>query len=171
LLAVFVAAACASSSGIERKAQPDGSYRVDCRQPLTRCLTAIEEVCGAGYSVVQAREERRYLGPREINAPYVSSVVVARCGAQGGATTASTSEPAPAAASSGGEPSGPSPSTRGGCFPGATQACVGAGACRGGQQCLADGTAFGPCDCGGPAVPTAPLTPAPAPALPMPAQP
>ena len=34
-------------------------------------------------------------------------------------------------------------------FPGATQTCVGPGACRGGQQCLADGTAFGPCDCGG----------------------
>jgi hypothetical protein len=37
----------------------------------------------------------------------------------------------------------------GACVPGATQECVGAGACRGGQACLPDGSAFGPCDCGG----------------------
>jgi hypothetical protein len=34
------------------------------------------------------------------------------------------------------------------CTPGATQACVGAGCCKGGQACAADGNAFLPCDCG-----------------------
>jgi hypothetical protein len=34
------------------------------------------------------------------------------------------------------------------CVPGATQACVGPAACNGGQSCLADGSGFGPCDCG-----------------------
>jgi hypothetical protein len=36
------------------------------------------------------------------------------------------------------------------CIPGATQACVGLGACAGGQACLPDGAGFGPCDCGPP---------------------
>ena len=34
------------------------------------------------------------------------------------------------------------------CVPGATQACVGSGACSGGQACLPDGSGFAPCDCG-----------------------
>ena len=34
------------------------------------------------------------------------------------------------------------------CVPGVTQACVGPGACNGGQACLADGSGFAPCDCG-----------------------
>jgi hypothetical protein len=35
------------------------------------------------------------------------------------------------------------------CVKGITQACVGPGGCRGGQACLADGSGFSPCDCGG----------------------
>ncbi|GMV19617.1 MAG: hypothetical protein AMXMBFR56_78410 [Polyangiaceae bacterium] len=34
------------------------------------------------------------------------------------------------------------------CTPGMSQACVGPGACKGGQACKADGSAYGPCDCG-----------------------
>ncbi len=34
------------------------------------------------------------------------------------------------------------------CVPNATQECVGAGACKGGQSCLPDGTGFTECDCG-----------------------
>lgn len=34
------------------------------------------------------------------------------------------------------------------CTPGATQACLGPGACEGAQMCLADGSGFGACDCG-----------------------
>ena len=35
------------------------------------------------------------------------------------------------------------------CTPGATQTCLGPGACTGAQVCLADGSGWGPCDCGG----------------------
>ncbi len=35
------------------------------------------------------------------------------------------------------------------CVPGATQVCVGSGGCRGGQYCLANGSGYSPCDCGG----------------------
>jgi len=34
------------------------------------------------------------------------------------------------------------------CAPGSTQFCYGPGACQGAQQCLADGSAWGFCDCG-----------------------
>jgi hypothetical protein len=34
------------------------------------------------------------------------------------------------------------------CVPGATQACLGPGACKGAQACREDGTGFEPCDCG-----------------------
>jgi hypothetical protein len=34
------------------------------------------------------------------------------------------------------------------CIPGASVACVGPGACQGGQVCKADGSGLGPCDCG-----------------------
>jgi hypothetical protein len=34
------------------------------------------------------------------------------------------------------------------CVPNATQACVGPGGCRGGQECTADGRAWTRCDCG-----------------------
>jgi len=34
------------------------------------------------------------------------------------------------------------------CVPGISVACVGPGACKGGQICKPDGSGFGPCDCG-----------------------
>jgi hypothetical protein len=34
------------------------------------------------------------------------------------------------------------------CIPGATQACLGAGACQGAQACREDGGGYLPCDCG-----------------------
>ena len=37
------------------------------------------------------------------------------------------------------------------CSPGASVACTGAGGCTGGQVCIADGSGYGACDCGGPA--------------------
>lgn len=57
------------------------------------------------------------------------------------------SRPEPALA----PPLAPEPPTATGvhCVPGASQACVGPGGCQGGQVCLPDGGALGPCDCGG----------------------
>jgi hypothetical protein len=129
--------------------QADGSYRLDCKEPLAKCLAVIEQVCADGYELLRAHENRRFYGPNEYNQPVVTSEVVARCG-KPGQTTAE-----PAARGDGG--AAPKPGAQA-CVPGATQACVGPAACRGGQQCLADGTAFGPCDCGA-TTPTAPTLP------------
>jgi hypothetical protein len=140
-------------SPIEPRKQEDGSYRVDCKQPLARCLAGFERPCPQGYEIVSARENRQFYGPDAYNQPVVDSEAVARCRKPGQPAAAP-----PASASAGATPRSTSSSV---CVPGATQTCVGPGACRGGQQCLADGAAFGPCDCGtgtaaSPAPPAAP---------------
>ena len=172
LLCGFLFAACAHVSGYQAKPQPDGSYRVDCRLHLTRCLTALEEVCRHGYEIVQAHEDVRYAGPQEFNEPNVTSFVIARCRSQEpvfgrqAATAPATAQPPSAPAPGGPADAAPATAPPRACFPGATQACVGSGACKGGQQCLPDGAAFGPCDCGGvpaPAPPEAPSVEIPAP--------
>ena len=45
------------------------------------------------------------------------------------------------------------------CIPGATQACLGPGACQGAQACRNDATGFLPCDCGAAERPAAPAAP------------
>ena len=79
LLCGLLIAACAHVSGYRAQPQPDGSYRLDCRDHLTRCLTALEEVCRQGYEIVQAHEDVRYAGPREFIEPTITSVAIARC--------------------------------------------------------------------------------------------
>lgn len=168
-LGLVLVSACGHSSGVERHAEADGTYRIDCRQPLQRCLGSLEEVCSQGYEILRAREEKRFYGPNEINEPSLTSYAVARCTSpaslfgksdkdgekQAEATTASS---APRTPVDGGPMSGGHTKN---CVPGSTQACVGPGACQGGQQCLGDGTAFGPCDCGG----AGPVSPPPPPGL------
>jgi len=157
LLCGTLTLACRHTVGIERRAQDDGSYLAECRYPLARCLTAIEEVCGSGYDVVRAREDRVLAGPQEPNEPKVTSVVVARCRTNS-SLWGGSEKPSQPAAFGGAAP----PVSARSCTPGASQACVGPAACQGGQQCLADGMSFGPCDCGG----VAPAPPAVSPAAP-----
>ena len=167
LLCGLVLASCASTSRVQRQVQPDGSYRLDCQVALTQCLVAVEEVCQQGYELVQAHQDVRVAGPRELTEPTVTSEAIARCRTDppvfGGQPKAAPIPPAP------GEPTGGAPASAStACFPGATQACVGPGACKGGQQCLANGTAFGACDCGGAGAPPPPPPVAPAVEIPAP---
>jgi hypothetical protein len=150
----MLASACAHTPSSEPQKQQDGSYRIDCKEPLARCLMAIEKVCGQGYELLHAQEDRRFYGPDAYNQAVVTSEAIARC-RKPGQPKADAAASAPAAVT-------PKPIAQA-CVPGATQACVGPGACRGGQQCLPDGTAFGPCDCG-PGTPATTTAPAPAPA-------
>jgi len=140
--------ACGHTTGVERRQQPDGSYQVTCRVALARCLTSVAEICPQGYEVLHAQEDVSVVGPREINEPSIASEATVRCRGQGAASPGADKAATPPAAPR--------------CTPGATQTCVGPGACRGGQQCLADGASFGPCDCGGP-IPAAGTPPGAAP--------
>ena len=166
LLCGLLIAACAHLPRYRAQPQADGSYRLDCRDHLTQCLTALEEVCRQGYEIVQAHEVVRYAGPREFTEPTITGVVSARCRTPapllGGKPAPATAVPA----SVGAADAAPTPVPPRTCFPGSTQACIGPGACKGGQQCRPDGAAFGPCDCGG--VP-APPSPDDAPSVEIPA--
>ncbi len=69
------------------------------------------------------------------------------------APAGSVALPSPAATTEQSEPAAASTAASAGavtaiCRPGETQRCVGPAACAGGQACLSDGSAFGPCDCG-----------------------
>jgi hypothetical protein len=66
-------------------------------------------------------------------------------------TTSTETVPPPVSGDSGTSTPPTVPTTSGSkgvCAPGTTQECVGAGACKGGQQCREDGTGWGQCDCG-----------------------
>ena len=140
---------CATLPPRQPEVQTDGTYRVACDTPLAACLAPFEK-CHHGFDVVRAREEHHRRGP-EPAAETVSSEAVLRCRL----TTARGEDQ---------RPSGDKAAATTACFPGATQSCLGPGACQGAQICAANGTAFGACDCGsgsaGPAAPPPSPTPA-----------
>ncbi|HWA77651.1 MAG TPA: hypothetical protein VG937_35180 [Polyangiaceae bacterium] len=178
--------ACASHPGVETQKLPDGTLRIKCEGSLVQCLSRADDLChGNTYEVVRARDQRDRYGP-ELGTAQVevrSSEAFIRCGSHGRPLggydelkiTPAASGPAPSAAPATARapvpPPAPPPPQRA-CVPGATQACIGPGKCEGGQSCLPDGSAFGPCDCGtlGPPV-MAPAAPGAAPPAPSPTVP
>jgi hypothetical protein len=129
-----------------------------------QAMVDIDETTVAPTEVVRADLANDSVNPM-INA------VFERIGAELGKLDLSGQPPPPPAPP---EPVDAAPPTV--CVPNATQECVGAGACKGGQSCLPDGSGFSECDCGKkkktnpwdkPKSGTAPApasTPAPAPA-------
>src|SRR6187549_3828777 len=133
--AFFVLGSCATMQARPPEVQPDGTYRVVCDTTLGACLAPFES-CHHGFDVVRAREEHHRRGP-EPAAEFVSSEAILRCRL---ATTSGSGKDEQAPAST-----NKAATT---CFPGATEACLGPGACQGAQICSASGASFGPCDCG-----------------------
>ncbi|MFZ5894592.1 MAG: hypothetical protein ACOY0T_26245 [Myxococcota bacterium] len=148
-------AACASShSNYEVKHLPDGTLRIKCQGALPACIARAETACrGNNYEIIKARDQRDTYGP-EYGTSKVevrSSEAIVRCGAKGQPAPpllpeAQTPAHPPDESATAAVPPPPAPART--CTPGATQACIGPGRCEGGQSCLPDGTAFGPCDCG-----------------------
>lgn len=141
----------------------DEIHRISCEDTIGACRDEAERVCGARYEVLESTgapvEPVRVssapgpasTGPRYQRKKWLGQMVVA-CG-RAGPPPSLAAEPAPspatgaprAAAAPGAAP--PAALDRL-CVPGATQECLGPGACRGAQACLADGDGYGPCDCG-----------------------
>ena len=160
---LFAAAACARPD-VEIRALPDGTRELTCKHTLPQCLSHVDDVCkGNSYEVLYAKDTQKIYGsPSSNEVESRTSQAVVHClgphqkpmagadapaGAPGPVPEASASAVAPAA-SAAAAPAVVVASARA-CVPGATQACVGPGACSGGQSCLPDGSGFGPCDCGG----------------------
>jgi hypothetical protein len=159
-LALLMMAAAASLAACSRGARAvrltafspsDEIYRIICEDSITPCRDEAEDVCGGRYEVLESSgapvEPERVssapgpasTGPRYQRKKWVGQLVVA-CG-HSPAPAAGASPPAPAAVE-------PAPAPDRLCVPGATQECLGPGACRGAQACWADGNGYGPCDCG-----------------------
>jgi hypothetical protein len=153
-----------SRQAVERQRLPDGTFVYSCESELPACLSKVDEVCKGGpYFVHGAWDEPKTSGVEQYQVESHRSRVHFRCvtpgsleknlsdpSAKAPAAVASAPEPSKAAPASTTQPSPPAPppATARACVPGTTQSCVGAAACSGGQACLADGSGFGPCDCG-----------------------
>lgn len=143
-LVLLGAAACAST-GAEIKEVGPKRYELSCRAPLTRCLREFGQRCAAhGYNVLVAGERISRTGPvQPVAATNVESYALVRC--RNSEPLIGPAEPWPPEAEGTDESLHPMPPAR--CFPGATQACIGPGGCRGGQTCAEDGLSFGVCRC------------------------
>jgi hypothetical protein len=169
-IALAAAAACASQQGFDTQRLPDGTINLKCRSPLGQCLANADALChGNTYEVVRARDQRDRYGPANGTSQVEvrSSEATVRCSSplhplnpKAGTVESANDWTLKRGGEEGdGIPVGVRDETRPGtagatpvtarvCVPGTTQACVGPGKCEGGQSCLPDGSAFGPCDCG-----------------------
>ena len=163
----FTASACSREAHAVRlpASTPNAElYRVSCEDSISACRDEAREVCAGPYDVLETTgasiEPPRVTsapgpsstGPRYQRKKWVGQMVVACGRVPAGALTrdgARNGAPTPA----------PSPAPDRVCIPGATQECLGPGACRGAQACSADGQGYEPCDCGNTSVPAPSHTP------------
>lgn len=164
--APFVLLACGS---VGTTKLPHGGYRITCEKGMGDCVSRADKVCGKkGYTILGGQNATKVLGGSSSN--YQASVFVGDlevvCGpADVKAPDCKEKTDAERQVHSLGGASEPIPASGRVCVPGSTQACVGAGACAGGQVCSSDGSGYGACDCG------TSSAPASTPALPPAAQP
>jgi hypothetical protein len=159
----------------------DGSYTFQCELSMDECIRRAQETCrNQRYRIIEGTSETRLRDAPPFERAYHTSRVHLKCTDDGANVLLSVESKTDEAAA---------PAAPKACSQGETRACVGAGACKGGQACLADGSGFGSCDCGSSTVPadakpaTAPGSPpgdapastgdsaapaAPAPAAPLP---
>jgi hypothetical protein len=148
-----------SRQAVQRQRLADGSYNFQCESELPACLSKVDEVCkGSAYFVHGGWDEPKTAGVDQYQVESHRSQVHFRCVNPGSleknlASPVASARPVPVetkkpalAVAPSAAPAAPAPLPV--CVPGTTQACVGAAACSGGQACLADGSGFGPCDCG-----------------------
>jgi len=156
---------CAGAKGRQRA---DGTYLLDCSDKKV-CLERANRTCGEeGYTVVGGRSNKKKYGSPGNEVYIGKDEMYIRCNRdrpadapdpETGEWSLRRNDAAPSRTPGSATPSPnagiPKSETRTSlspdvrvCRPGETQHCVGAGACEGGQACLADGSGFGACDCG-----------------------
>lgn len=162
LLACLGLPACMTShQGAQKLA--DGTWSVTCGSQMDECVRRAQEACPRQrFRILEGVSETRVRDAPPYEQAYHTSRLRWVC-TNDGATPLLSLDKSDAPSSS----SAPAPAPRA-CTPGLTRECVGSGACRGGQACLADGSGFGPCDCG-PAAPSAAPAPVEPPSAPEPA--
>lgn len=155
-LGVVVAGGCATSAHTFRlnPDQEPEQYRVTCRKRFYYCEAEAKEQCDGEYRELgrlSNRPEQTLVkdadvsstGPAKGQGAWEGELTV-ECGrALPPLELKRPSVEAPPELA----PAPPAAAERV-CVPGATQACLGPGACSGAQACNETGSSFGPCDCG-----------------------
>jgi hypothetical protein len=167
LAASFLTVGCGGT--VRDTVLPEDGHIVTCDKGLRDCVGRAEKICGEkGFTIASGYNAGHVLGGS--TSAYRKLVYQGEltfyCGNREIPKDCSAPEQDPNAvvqlSSAASAPAEPAALPAKACVPGATQQCVGAAACVGGQVCVADGSGFGPCDCG--------VAPAAAPAAPAAAQ-
>ncbi|MEP7051196.1 MAG: hypothetical protein ABJB12_12630 [Pseudomonadota bacterium] len=159
LSALYALGAC-SSAVVPAARRADGSWHLQCGASLNSCVQRAGDLCrDRGYVVLGGMSKKQLYGA-ELGVSQVaerqSELDIACADRRGELPTVLSAQPTGSAA----PPAPPAPVSTvssaprvSPCTPGATQRCVGGGACMGGQACLPDGSGFTACDCGVPPKP------------------
>lgn len=162
LLATALASCAYVRGAATTERLPDGKVHLKCKTSLAQCLSYAEEACnGARYKVLGAVDQHDYLGSKSTvgEQEFRASEAIVECGRRGRSLFSDDDTKLPplagdCSARPAHEPkedrkaakeAPPPPPV---CVPGATQECVGPGACRGAQACLPNHSGYTACDCG-----------------------
>lgn len=157
-LAIGSTLGCAAS--VKTALGPNSSHVITCGNGMSACVAKADKICGDdGYTILEGTKRNKILGGSSSAYRTRSEIgeITVRCGVEENEEEAPPivyklpeRTDAPVVVE---EPIVPTAGAV--CTPGSTLACVGPGACQGGQVCLENGLGYGPCDCGpaGPKMP------------------
>ena len=144
--------ACGASE-IEQQRLKDGSLNITCQLSMDECLRRVQDQCkNQRYRILEGTSETRLRDAPPFERAYHTSRLHLTCNDDGANVLLSID-------SSKGDATATPATSAAACTVGQTRECIGVGACKGGQTCLADRSGFGSCDCGPAALPPAPVAP------------
>jgi len=153
-LSGFVLLTGCATPEVQSQRLKDGSWSFVCQLPMDECVRRVQDNCHLKrYRVIEGASDTRLRDAPPFEREYHTSRLHLVCSDEADAPLASVAGDKNSAAK-------PTPTSSKVCTTGETRACIGPGACKGGQACSPDGEGFGTCDCG----PVAPAAPAPEPA-------
>ena len=128
--------ACGASQ-VQSQKLKDGSWSFTCQLSMDECVRRAQDECrNQRYRIIEGTSETRLRDAPPFEKAYHTSRLHIVCTDDGATVLLSVSS------ANAQTPAAPV------CASGETRACIGPGACKGGQACLPDGKGFGSCDCG-----------------------
>jgi hypothetical protein len=169
-LALLLLSACGAPE-VQSQRLKDGSWSFQCELSMDECVRKVQDNCpNQRYRILEGSSQTRMRDVPPFEKAYHTSKLRLECNNDsgdalisfGGDKAAPASSTAPSAVA-------PAPVSKPPvCGQGQTRECVGVGACKGGQACLADGSGYGVCDCGPAPAPPATVDVPPPSAAPAP---
>lgn len=157
-LALLALSACGAPE-VQSQRLKDGSWSFQCELSMDECIRKVQDNCpNQRYRILEGSSQTRLRDVPPFEKAYHTSKLRLECNDDSGDALISfgSDKIAPSASSAPSSAAAPaSVSKPPVCTQGQTRECVGAAACKGGQACLADGSGFGPCDCGPAPAPSA----------------